>query len=231
MGQSLAVGGHRLGVGVPPGGAVGEAREVLDGLVRGGRARVVIGEAIVDVLQAAGMERLQRGGHAGMQALASRGEEAAVGDFLDEGVLEDVDRLAARRLLVQELQPLQLGQRALEHVGRSQARRAADGNQPPITEASWTRRLASAWQPSMRAISTSWMVPGSSPSRRPGDAPPRGAVSSSMDRLPSALEDLGHGGLDRALAPAPSARWRGCLRREEASAIWSTCARSISSGR
>ena len=132
MGQSLAVGGHRLGVGVPPGGAVGEAREVLDGLGRGGRACVVIGEAIVDVLEAAGVERLQRGSHAGVQALASRGEEAAVGDLLDEGMLEDVDRLAARRLLVQELQPLQLGQRTLEHVGPLPERGEQPmGNQPP----------------------------------------------------------------------------------------------------
>ena len=100
VGEGLAISGDRLGIGVPPRGAVGEACEVLDGLARRGGARVMVGEAIVHVLEPARVQGFERGGHARVQNLAPRGQEAPVGDLLDEGMLEDVDRLAARRLLV-----------------------------------------------------------------------------------------------------------------------------------
>ena len=99
---------HGFLVGVAPRGALRRAGQVLDRLGAVVGLRVVVREAVVRLLEAPGVERLERASGGGVEGAAIRLGQARVGDLLDQRVLEGVDGAAGPALLVQELEAREL---------------------------------------------------------------------------------------------------------------------------
>lgn len=98
-GQPLAVNerllqrGRRLSVREPPGGLLGEAREVLDGLLGVVRARVVIRETVVDRPERSLVQRLQRLAERRVQGLPAGSEKTGLRDPANP-VMPEIEPLA-----------------------------------------------------------------------------------------------------------------------------------------
>jgi hypothetical protein len=78
----------------------------------------VVSELAVMLREAVGVEILDRFGDGRVELLAPFAEQAVVGDVLDDGVLEDVGRLAQQALLVDDLERFELLEQPLELAGQ-----------------------------------------------------------------------------------------------------------------
>ena len=144
-----------LGVGVGACRLLRETAQELDRRLGFLGPVPVVGQPVVDLLEAASVERLQRAGGGRVNAPAPGGEQALVGHLLDERVLEGVARLVAIPELVEELEALQLDQVCLEVDAvpdSSQQLRgeftAEDGR--GLQGSAWRRRAAGRCAPSAR---------------------------------------------------------------------------------
>lgn len=106
MAEGIFQGVGSVAVGVHPGRPAGEAGQVPDGLCRIIGSGVVIGEAVVDLLQPVGVQGLQGLACCGVQRPPAALKQRRVGDILGERVLEHKPRLAAG-VFVEELEVLQ----------------------------------------------------------------------------------------------------------------------------
>ena len=95
----------------------GEA-EILDGLGLIAAARIVVRQIREVIVQGRGIEELDGAPHILMQLLAALLEDRVVGDLLRERVLEDILDVGDRRLLVDELAKLEVGEETLELLVR-----------------------------------------------------------------------------------------------------------------
>jgi hypothetical protein len=109
MGDRFLAGPDRLGVGVHAGRLVGEPRQVLHGLEGVVGPGVMVGQAIVDLVEAPGMERLERPARRRVEGPAAGAEEALVGHRLRQGVPEGVLEIGEETALVEELRGLEVG--------------------------------------------------------------------------------------------------------------------------
>ena len=105
---------HGLLVRVAARGALGRAGQILDGLGAVVGLRVVVGEAVVRLLETPPVERLERAPGRGVERAAPGLGQARVRDLLDQRVLEDVDGPTGSASLVQELQARELVQVGLQ---------------------------------------------------------------------------------------------------------------------
>ena len=129
-----------LRVGVDPRRQLRHADEPADGLVGEVRARVMMRERRRDLVQPVRVDLEERPRHPLVQRAARPRQEAVVGHFLREGVLDDVDRVLAGTL-VQELEPPQLldggleARRVVPHAAEQAARRLATDHGRRLQEA------------------------------------------------------------------------------------------------
>ena len=98
-----------LDMGVAARRLLREAAQRLDGLLGLLGPVPMVGELIGDLLETSAVERLQGAGGGRVKGPAPGGEEALVGDLLDERMVEGVAGLVQRRRGLEELQALQLG--------------------------------------------------------------------------------------------------------------------------
>ena len=108
---------ERLGVRVAARGLLGDPREAFHGAVRLIGPSVVVGEAVVGVLEAALVESLEGARGRRVERVPLGDREALVDDLLGQGVLEDVDGLRHARLLVEEFEPGELAEMVLDVSG------------------------------------------------------------------------------------------------------------------
>ncbi len=76
--------------------------------------RIVVDQAVVGVLEAAGVLLLDRFGGLPVEGLAAADQQAVVGHVLGQGVFEEVARIAVRGLLEEELPRLEVEEQAVE---------------------------------------------------------------------------------------------------------------------
>ena len=139
--------------------------------------------------QALGVEPLDGLDDPGVERAPPVLEQAVVGHLVREGVLEGVLEVGHEPRLVEELGGLQVRETAPQGL-LGQRRRwpgaAARGTSLPMTEAAWSRRLASGGSRSMRAARTASTVAGTSIAsigrarRCAPRSPPRASVSTSV---------------------------------------------------
>src|SRR5262249_32808634 len=113
--EGLLPGLDGLGMRVPPCGALCEATEVLYGLLRFGRLRIVVRETVVDLVEAAREVRLQRSPGCRVKSAPERRQETGIGDLAGQRVLEDVDGLVGAGPLIEEF--LSTQQREIDIAG------------------------------------------------------------------------------------------------------------------
>ena len=90
MDEGLPQGFRGLGMGVAAGRLGRRRAKIGDRLLGVARLREVVGQAVVDVLQMIGVERLESQAGGQVQGLAAAGQQALVDRLLRQGVLEEV---------------------------------------------------------------------------------------------------------------------------------------------
>src|SRR5215510_14922195 len=108
MTEGILQGRGGLCMSVVAGSFLGEERQVCDGLVRLICPRIMMGEAIIRLLQAVGVERFQGLTRHRMQGSPLGGDQTLIGYFLRQGMFENVHGLIGTAPLVEKLQPLKL---------------------------------------------------------------------------------------------------------------------------
>jgi hypothetical protein len=153
--DGLAIGGTRDGL--RPGLA-----QILDRLVGEAGPDRVVGENIDLLLQAVGVQSLDRLDEGGVQRAAPFLEQASVGDVVGQCVLERVLEIGKQASLVEELGRLELGECPLQIMSAMSAiaSRSETGTSFPTTAAACNSRLSSGWSRSMRAARMAWTVAG-----------------------------------------------------------------------
>ena len=111
--QRLLVERHRFAVREGVGRLLGGLHEVLQRLPGVFRLRKVIREHLILLGEALGIEFLDRPRDDAMQLLASLPQKRVVGDLMGQGMLEHVRELGEERLLVDQLDGLQIPQELL----------------------------------------------------------------------------------------------------------------------
>ena len=112
--ERLGVEVDRLPVGEDRPGTVPRASRVRERLRPHLPMREVMGELGDVLVEPVGVQRLDRASHELVKRAAPRLEKAPVRHVLDEGVLEDVLQVREERLLVDELEGAQVGERFIE---------------------------------------------------------------------------------------------------------------------
>ena len=112
---------HRLMQGSARHGLRPGEAQILDGLGLIGAARIMMRQIRKVIVQGRGIQELDGPSHILMQLLAALLEDRVVGDLLGQRVLEDIFDVRDRRLLVDELAKLEVGEETLEFLFRVSA--------------------------------------------------------------------------------------------------------------